>query len=268
VKRRRRPLLPTWVGGLASQSENPFIRQAEEGIALLVDLDRSLPSEHSFALTTGSDMERLIDELRLKQGRDPTPMEINQVYWLDFADTIEAYSTLTVWRGAEILHGALRTLYERSILSSAVLARALLELACAFLVNANRIDPTVDEVVEHSYDRVLLSDIEEHLDRILYGTRIPALESHPKSESIGRYVRMISENPRAAELSDVYNHLSDVAHPNLMGNQRFWADMELVGGHNMVVMRRNAEAPASQEILGKTCGPCAGAPARSKGHLP
>ena len=83
---------------------------------------------------------RFSSEIALKQQitgiKDPA--ELNRIYWTDQARNIEAYATMTFWRGIELLKPAIRSLNIHEIVAPAVLARSLLELSCVFLIQANK----------------------------------------------------------------------------------------------------------------------------------
>lgn len=64
----------------------------------------------------------------------------------------------------------------------------------------------------------------------------------------------ISKMPKASELYPNYEYLCEVAHPNMMGNARFWSHIESVDKHGYEnrVISRYTDADHTQELLEKT----------------
>ncbi len=131
----------------------------------------------------------------------------------------------------------------------------MIELACYSLWNLNIIHKTVCDMVGRSIseDAVIASeDLEELVNRMLYGTRWGALDSNPKQTNILTYIEKMGRNPNAKHIPDLYSFLCDVTHPNILGNARFWGISVAKDAYSTTMrIERNAEFVVTSEIRGK-----------------
>jgi hypothetical protein len=66
-------------------------------------------------------------------------------------------------------------------------------------------------------------------------------------------LQKITKNPDAAELLPVYEFLCEIAHPNVIGNAVFWAEMmqKNEDGSETILIKRPYNYDRSREILEK-----------------
>jgi len=234
-----------WLRALAKNSNNSFVRNSENTIQQLFELDRSLPSRYGWLATS---VEALGKQLEgAKSGE-----EVNKIYWQDMAHNIEAYEVMVLWRGTELMTAALHSLNPHEILAPAVLSRSLLELAAASIANSNIIQNTIENVIAASMSRAGLhtcGQLEALLLQIIHGTRISEPPEHIKQKNILTYIEKVSKHPDGKDLRIVYDILCDFAHPNLLGNARFWAAtlQKMKDDSSMVIMDRHAESVVTTE---------------------
>jgi len=239
----------TWLRTFAKNSSNSFVRDSEDMIQYLFELDRGLPSKYGWRATS---VMALGEQLK----RAKSAEEINSIYWQNMARSIEAYGLMVIWRGTELTRAALRSLNSHEILAPAVLSRSLLELAATVLVNSNTIQNTVEDILAFTMPSkgvAVCGELEELLTRIIYGTRIGNPPEHLKQTNILTYIQRVSRHPDASDLLQVYEYLCDLAHPNVLGNARFWARVQETkeGGSPMLRMERHAESMVTEETREK-----------------
>jgi hypothetical protein len=170
------------------------------------------------------------------------------------ARSVEAYGVIVVWRAMEVMRAALRLLNAREILAPAVLSRSLLELAATMLWNANVIRKTVLEVtVQRAGVLVLSEELENLILRMLHGTRLGDPPHEMKQTNALTYIQRLAKHPDGGELISVYEYLCEIAHPNVVGNARFWSSVERAheGDAETLTMKGNAETPTSEQIREK-----------------
>jgi hypothetical protein len=171
------------------------------------------------------------------------------------ARSIEAYIILAVWRTSELAYDAIVLLNQKEILSPALCARAMIELACYSLWNVNIIHKTVCDMMRQpiSKDTVVTSeDLERLVNRMIFGTRWSVLDGNPKQTNILTYIEKIGKNPKAEHIPDLYSFLCDVTHPNILGNARFWGISVTKDVYSTTMrIERNAEFVVTSEIRGK-----------------
>jgi len=239
----------SWLRTFAKSSGNPFVRDSETMIQYLFELDGRLPSEYGWRATSPTAFGE-----QLKRAKSAE--EINSVYWQDMSRSIEAYGVMVIWRGTELTKSALRSLNSHEILAPAVLSRSLLELAASVIANSNTIQNTVEDMLASkmpSMGVVVCGELEELLTRIIHGTRIGKPPEHLKQTNVLTYIQRVSKHPDASDLLQVYEYLCDLAHPNVLGNARFWATVQnnKEGGVPMLRMERYAESAVTEETREK-----------------
>ena len=215
-------------------------------LAYCFELDQMLPEKYGWRF---SDVESF-----KKQARETkSPKDLNKVYWLDQARNIEAYSTMTFWRGVELIKPAIRSLNIHEIITPAVLVRSLLELSCVFLVNANTFDKSFSEIEFPDNKVVIHPELEEMIVKMIWGTRIGKPADYLKQTNILTYIQKVSKNPNAKDVLHIYEYLCDVAHPSFIGNTRFWSHVEetFPDGSQRRVIAKYADKECTCEIIDK-----------------
>lgn len=235
----------SWLGTFAKRSSSPLVRNSETMIQYLFELDGRLPSRYGWRATSVADLD---EQLKTAKSAE----DVNSIYWQDMSRSIEAYGVMVIWRGTELTKTALRSLNSREILAPAVLSRSLLELATTAIANSNTIQKTVQDISASKESRmgvVACKELEALLNRIIHGTRVGKPPVHLKQTNVMTYLERVSKHPDAANLLQVYEYLCDLAHPNVLGNARFWAALqnEKKGEGCLVSMERYAESAVTEE---------------------
>ncbi len=240
------PGFADWIADYCSQHTDPFIRDSGRMIAYCFELDAIMPDRYGWNFSSEESFSKQIDGIR-------DPRSLNKIYWTDMARNIEAYSTMTFWRGLELLKPAIRSLNIREIITPAVLARSLMELSCTFLRNANIIEKTFREISFPKDTVVNSSELEKMVVRIIWGTRYGDPQPHLKQTNVLNSIQWVSENPKGKDVLPTYEYLCDIAHPNFIGNTRFWSHIEevLPDGSERRVISKYADRETTGAIMDK-----------------
>ena len=222
-----------WLREVAANAQHPFARDSESMVKYCLDWDTKMPRQYGWRFT---DMESFRKQV---EGIKDSVDQVNRVYWHDMARNIEAYGVMTFWRGGELLRSAIRSLNVHDILSPAVLSRSLLELSASLIENSNLIRKNVEQIKNSPDSGVIVSDgLEEFLVRIIWGTRLGNPPEFLKQRNILNCIQRCSKHPAASDLLPVYEFLCEVAHPNVIGNARFWGKVECLGVASLLFTSR------------------------------
>jgi hypothetical protein len=63
---------------------------------------------------------------------------------------------------------------------------------------------------------------------MIWGTRLGDPEGYLKQTNIITVLQKLTKHPNAEELWSGYEYLCELAHPNLIGNARYWSHVERV----------------------------------------
>lgn len=235
-----------WLSDHCELSDDPFVRDSWKMISYCFELDRKIPSEYRWRYV---DLESFQNQV----SGNNEPVHLNRLYWTDQARIIEAYSLTIFWRGMEMLKPAIRSLNTKELITSAVLARSLLELSSVFLVHANNIQKTFSDLQFPDDAVVISSEFEESILKMMWGTRIGEPAPHLKQTNVMTFMTKLAKHPNGKEILPTYEFLCDIAHPCHMGNTRFWSHVESVdkSGAELRVISRNTSGPPTHDILNR-----------------
>jgi hypothetical protein len=118
--------------------------------------------------------------------------------------------------------------------------------------NSNLIRKSVEQIEKLPDSGVIVSHgLEEFSVRIIWGTRLDNPPEFLKQRNILNCIQRCSKHPDASDLLPVYEFLCEVAHPNVIGNARFWGKVEEkhIDGSVRIVIDRQTESEVTKEIL-------------------
>lgn len=216
-------------------------------IDALVRFEANLPAQYGWRYRS--------DEAFVKAARRISDTkQMNLLYWLDQSANIEAHACMVLYRSCELLRPAIRSLNIGEIVAAGVLARSLLELAVTFIDNLSLVRAIIAPL-EFPPDTVITSqELEDAVVKMIWGTRLGDPEPHLKQRNVLTTLQKLSKLPHVKDLLPTYEYLCELAHPNVMGNARFWGriEAELADGSVRVVIERNAQGGvAVAEIVSK-----------------
>lgn len=233
-----------WIRRIAEASSNPCVRDSESMISYCIDGSHALPSEYGWRYSDESTIMSLLEGAE-------SAAEVNRIYWTDELRNVEAYAVMSYWRGTELLESSLRSLNWGELVAAAAVGRSLLELAASFLMNANTLDKTLGQVSFPGNACVVCKDLEEFICRIIWGTRLKGHEADLRPQHVLDVLRHLGKNAAAAELMPTYEYLCELAHPNLIGNARFWSRVERMnhdGSETRLLAKDNREGVAHEIV--------------------
>src|SRR4051812_3609508 len=107
-----------WLKEFVTQSDDPMIRDSEEIVrALLLLAEKGLPPEYRWRMASVEAFVHQAEEIhRDSDARDADADKLNRHYWHDAARGVEAYSVLSVWRGAELVEATVDLLNKKQVL--------------------------------------------------------------------------------------------------------------------------------------------------------
>ena len=162
---------------------------------------------------------------RARQARNA--FEVNKLFWFDIASLIKAYCLSASWRSLELIESTLLLLDGAGVLGSAILSRSLIELTTTFIINGGDIRYLVTGASQKwSEDEVVFSpDLENLLNKAIFGSRLVPEGHELRQTNIITRLKKLSKVTDYEPLMEYYERLCEVAHPNMMGNARFWYDV-------------------------------------------
>lgn len=240
------PKYSEWFTKYCKLSNEPIVKDSEKMISYCLQLDQQLPSKYGWRFSSEESFLKQVDSCK-------NPHDLNQLYWLDQARNVEAYSMMTFWRGVELLKPAIRSLNLKEITPPGILARSLLEIACVYNTNANIIEKTFKSIELQQGKVVISKEIERMIVKMIWGTRIGDPKSEIKQTNVLTYIQKVSKNLNAHEVLSTYEYLCEIAHPNFIGNTRFWSHIEKVyaDGSEQRVITKYVDKEPTHIILEK-----------------
>jgi hypothetical protein len=242
------PKYRSWLTEYCDDNGDHIIRASEEMVLYLLEIDRKLPNEYGWRFSSE-------DALRKQLNEAPNNYrELNSIFWEDQARNVEAYSVMTLWRGAELVRACLNGVNEKEVIAPAILGRSLLELSTVFLLNANSLHKTFKELSFPENTLLRSTEVEEFVVKMIWGTRYGDPEPHVTQTNIMTSLQRLSRNPEADNLMPTYNFLCDIAHPSFIGNTSYWSHLESVypDGSEKRILSRSSNRQLNEEIFNKT----------------
>ncbi|WP_155987042.1 hypothetical protein [Thioalkalivibrio sp. ALE11] len=242
------PKYRSWLKEYCDDHGDHMIRASEEMVLYLLEIDRKLPNEYGWRFSSEDALRKQLNEAANNY------RERNSIFWEDQARNVEAYSVMTLWRGAELARACLNGVNEKEVIAPAVLGRSLLELSTVFLLNANSLHKTFGELSFPENTLVTSTEVEELVVKMIWGTRYGEPEPHVTQTNIMTSLQRLSRNPKADKLMPTYNFLCDIAHPSFIGNTSYWSHVESVypDGSEKRILSRSSSRQFNEEILDKT----------------
>jgi hypothetical protein len=210
---------PAWLTMLCNESDNKLVKDSQYCVDSFLNEDVLFPDKYKWKYMSEESFASLISLAK-------NPIEINKIYWSDFINNCEAYFIMLFWRIAELTKSSLKCLFNKEIISAAVLSRSMLELSSSVLLNANTIDKTLERVSLSNEEIVVSNELELLIAKAIWGSRLEGTRAELKQKNCLTFIEKISKHPEASDLSKNYEVLCEIAHPNVIGNARFWSLVE------------------------------------------
>lgn len=200
-------------------SDNPIVKNTPTNISNFFETEKSIDKEYTWTFYDVESFQKLVLQ------KEKTPFQINELYWNDVNAQLQAYGIITYFRVSELLRSCIRLLNNDEIVSAATLARSILELSTVILENSNIYLKTVNSIKVEKGAVIIVEEFETMLLKNIWGTRHLVDEKDPLyQKNILTTLQKIAKHPDAKELMQRYGFLCELAHPNRIGNTRFWGD--------------------------------------------
>ncbi len=226
--------------------EDAYVSSAPQWILDFIGLAGTLPERHAWSLSDVNAFKRQLANVR-------SSIEFNRLFWNDQAGNIDAYAIISAWRGVELLNAAIRALNIGDLLAPAVLARSLLELSASYVLHANTIEKQFNQISFPKNQIITSREFEEYVVKMIWGTRLGDPEQHYKQTNVLTFIQKLAKNQNASALLQNYEFLCEIAHPNVIGNIRFWSHVKRIDdlGMQTIELSRVAENEQVSEIKSK-----------------
>jgi len=236
----------SWINDYCSNSSHPLIKDSGKMMNICLELERQIPNEYHWKYSN-------VESFKAQMVGIKGSKAINELYWKDQLRNLEAYSIMSYWRAIELLKPAVRCLNVHDVVSAAVLSRSLLELSTVYITNANKIDATFETLKFPPNTLVMSDEIEALIVKMIWGTRLGNPEPYLNQTNIFTLIQKLSKKPNAGELLPAYEYLCELAHPNVIGNTRFWSHVEYLydDGSERRLIAKKAKGELVDEIMDK-----------------
>lgn len=237
-------VLPSRLANVARDSSIELVRQLDQ---ILKDLgELRLATDRPFRCR---ETPKAVFDAKLKNVK--TSYEMNFIYWRDVASSVKAYALSTTWRIIDLAEGLITLIGKNGVLGPGIIARAMIELTVAYILNGGNIREAVARSATSWRDTIIISeDLENLLCKALYGTRLVPKDDLYYQQNI---VTQVDKLSKCAGFEDVvvrYTRLCEIAHPNKLGNAIFWDDSVVIDpdGSLIRVGKRNADSGTVTEL--------------------
>ncbi len=236
----------SWIDDYCRKSTHHLIKDSGKMMQICLELEPQIPNEYHWKYSS-------VESFKIQMAGAKGSKEINELYWKDQLRNLEAYSIISYWRTIELLKPAVRCLNIHDIVSAAVLSRSLLELSTVYIINANKIDATFGTLEFPPKTLVMSDETEALIVKMIWGTRLGTPEPYLNQTNILSLIQKLSKKPNASELLPTYEYLCELAHPNVIGNTRFWSHIEHVydDGSERRLIAKKAKGDLVDEIVDK-----------------
>ena len=158
------------------------------------------------------------------------PEAINRLLLSHLIRLAEAYQVMSVWRAVEVAAPAVRALNSNEITAACVLTRSLLELAASFALAVPQIEKWFRSLPWESASETLFGaeEMEQFLTKLVFGWRLDGGDDALKQTNIVTLIQKLDKlavqrGLPSKMVEERYAVLSEAAHPNHLGFERFTA---------------------------------------------
>ena len=151
----------------------------------------------------------------------------NQIIWTDMLQSIGAAEQIFYRRANAILSSIIILLKDEDYLSTAILARSLLELTIWNVYHSATFDASIKSI-NKSYKKNLIDpkELQEILLKLIWGTNLKGVEQELKQHKVIKICEKVAkavknDTRQKVNLEEVYNKLCEYVHPNVEGNNLF-----------------------------------------------
>jgi hypothetical protein len=242
---------------VATHSTDPMVRGAQNALEAL-EFSEVLGTRYSWKYLPDEKFTELAATLE-------DPYKINHLFVSHLARVIEAFEIVSVWRASELVGSCVSSLNNDQLVAAATLSRALLELTIVYGEAVNRLRHHFDTKFpwHQMHSHVIGMDftdptgrkvgLESYIERLMSGTRLSEgversrdMQQTNIMSFIERLDKNLAEQSFGYRVKPHYAVLSDLAHPNWLGYQRFLSGVNaLENGWTERLMEERADSERS-----------------------
>ena len=249
--RRATPPVPKIPNRILDKSKwgDPWVDRANDSIKEFNEFSVAFPSKYGWRFKTKEAFEIEIQEAA---SVGASPIAFNRLYWMDTMKHLEAYTVMSVWRTAELLRSAVRSLSDGETIVSAIVARAAVESVAQFLDISRKVSPTLEDLQKHDFQNrvVASSELEELVLKSVFSSKLPDAEKELNPTNILTILQRISKNRGQNDLMARYGVLCEVTHPNFLGRSVYVSEVETkqrIGDELRVLSPKHG--PMSEDLI-------------------
>lgn len=232
-----------------SRLGRPWSDCANDSIEQFNEFSSAFPREYGWRFKT---KEALDVEIQRAASADASPATINALYWTDTLKNLEAYTVMSVWRTAELLRSAARSLSDGETIIAGIVARAALEGVVQFLDVSRKVSSTLQDLqgVDFQGQPVASKELEELILGSVFASKLPEAEKEFNPTNIVTILQRVAKIPGQSELLQRYSVLCEITHPNFLGRSVYVLEIEMkdrTGDELRVLSQKHG--PISEELI-------------------
>jgi hypothetical protein len=210
------------------ESAGGRISRLPEAIEAFNDLIANMPISYGWHFKTA---DQFTKQVRKHAEAGAPARDVNSLYWRDLLGNIEAYSVMSVWRMRDLARSVLTELERDNVIAACIVARSAFESAVQLAHDARTVSATLDGVRTHDMtSQVLIStDLEEEILKTVFASRLSDADEIYKGKNILTIIGKIGKIAPSDHLSDRYELLCEVTHPNFLGRSVYLVEQRESG---------------------------------------
>jgi hypothetical protein len=199
------------------------VSRLPDAISALNQLMESLPDQYGWRFKTA---EALNAQRRQAAETGASVQDLNTIYWRDVLSNVEAYSVTSVWRMRDLTRSVLGELAQENVIAACILARSALESSIQLVHDARTFSATLDGVRKRDLTQevVVSKELEEKILKTVFASRLSGADEIYKSTNILSVIEKIAKLAPLEPLSEQYELLCEVTHPNFLGRSIYLID--------------------------------------------
>ncbi|MGP6089747.1 hypothetical protein [Antarctobacter jejuensis] len=204
---------------------NSWVGCANDSVKRFNDFSKDFPKRYGWRFKT---KEAFDNEIQEAISLDDSPWAVNKIYWTDSLKNLEAYTVMSVWRTAELLRSAVKSLGGGETIASAIVARAAVESVVQFLDVSRKVSPTLEDLQKLDFSNHIIAstELEELILKSVFSSRLPDAEKELNPTNILTILKRVSKIKGHSDLMAHYGVLCEVTHPNFLGRSVYVSEVE------------------------------------------
>lgn len=201
---------------------NQFAACVNDSIRQFNRLAEKIPIEYQWVRISDDAFARRVKDISSNDAKNKCAM-LNEVYWLDLLQQLEAMMVMNLWRATDLGRTAVNLLNRGDLGVGAIIARSSLENSAFFLHVSRKVFAIVDDLRKEDFrSQVITScEIEQFVVSAVFGS---GKESNQTEHDVPfnvlsaiKSVEKVYDKKNSEGIYEHYAFLSEIVHPNFMG---------------------------------------------------